>query len=107
MRPLLIGFAYLLIYTTPIQGAMLIWVIWIITTTDTTLLAFNGHQFWLEHLVFLQFAYHWLYTWFWNDLLNLIFALPIALVIGFKILINTWLGFWLLPFAKAMRTPSQ
>ncbi len=38
MRHFLLGFAYLLAYTTPIQLGLLLWVLWAILATDYTIL---------------------------------------------------------------------
>jgi uncharacterized membrane protein len=43
-----------------------------------------------------------MYSWFWNDFLNFIWALPAAIMATLKLLVNTWLGFWLLPIAKKL-----
>tara|TARA_B100001559_G_scaffold117355_1_gene98704 strand:+ start:1835 stop:1987 length:153 start_codon:yes stop_codon:yes gene_type:complete len=43
-----------------------------------------------------------MYSWFWNDFLNFIWALPAAIMVTLKLLVNTWLGFWLLPIAKKL-----
>ena len=41
MRAFLIGFAYFLIYTTPIGAGFLIWVFWIIFSTDHSILSLS------------------------------------------------------------------
>ena len=38
----------------------------------------------------------WLYTWFWNTLLDWIFSLPMILHQTLKALVSTWLGFFIL-----------
>jgi hypothetical protein len=43
-----------------------------------------------------------MYSWFWNDFLNFIWELPAAIMVTLKLLINTWIGFWLLPIAKKL-----
>ncbi len=93
MRPLLLGFAYLLVYTTPIQLGLLLWVLWVILVTDYTILSLTGHLFLQENLLFL---YDWLYSWLWNAYLNFWYAFPAVFPVALKLVINTWLGIWLL-----------
>lgn len=99
MKPILIGFAWLLIYTTPLQVAFLGWIIRDLVTTDYTVLTLTGDIFFTEHL---KFFHDWLYSWFWNDFLEFIWSLPIVIISGLKFVFNTWLGFWLLPVARSM-----
>lgn len=103
MRTFLLGFAYFLVFTTPIQVIFLIWVLWVIAATDFTFSSLTGLIFWEEYLTLLLFFKQWLYTWFWNDFLNFIFGLPIIIMISFKLIVNTILGIWLLRVARAMK----
>jgi len=45
MRSLGLGFAYLCIYTTPIQVGFIIWQLFIIFTTDYTFLDMSTKEF--------------------------------------------------------------
>lgn len=99
MKTFLTGFAYFLLWTTPIQIAFFGWIMWDVITTDETVLSFTGHEFFNAHL---RFIHTWLYSWFWNAFLDFIWALPIAIISGLKLVINTWIGWKLLPYAKAM-----
>lgn len=67
MRNLGLGFAYLLIYTTPIQIGILIWQLAIILTTEYTLLGMSTKDFLIDNL---KFLHDWIYSWFWNELLD-------------------------------------
>lgn len=102
MRTFLIGFAYFLIFSTPIQIGFLLLALWALFSSDYTFITLSGHVFWHEYLTFFLFFYHWIFSWFWNDLLNLVFGMPVIILITFKLLVNGWLGLWLLPVAKAM-----
>ena len=73
MRKFLIGIAYICIYTTPIQIGFIVWIIWIITSTDYTLLSLSTNQFLTENLLILKefvFEYLWplkpIYQFFWQ-----------------------------------------
>ncbi|MEC7830304.1 MAG: hypothetical protein VX812_00905 [Pseudomonadota bacterium] len=101
MKKFLLGIAYLCIYTTPIQLGFFVWIIWIITSTDYTLLSLSTDQFLTENLLILKefvFKYLWLlkpiYQFFWQ--------FPAFIMISIKAIISTWLGFWLLPIARNM-----
>ena len=99
MRTLLLGLAYFIIYTTPILVMFLLWVLWEFFSTDYTILSLTGHIFLKENLLFL---YDWIYSWFWNDWLDFWYSFPIIILATIKLIINTWLGFWLLHVAKNM-----
>ena len=54
MRSLGLGFAYLCIYTTPIQVGFIIWQLFIIFTTDYTFLNMSTKEFLVDNLKFLH-----------------------------------------------------
>ena len=102
MRAFLIGFAYFLIYTTPIAIGWLFWVFWVIFSTDHSILSLSTDIFLQENLSILRdliFTYLWflkpIYVFFWS--------FPAAILGTIKFIVNTWLGFWLLPVAKNMK----
>ncbi len=99
MKTFLIGLAYFLIYTTPIGVGFTLWIYWEIVASDHTFWSLSMNIFLIDHLEFLR---DWLYSWFWNDWLDFWWALPAAILSTVKLTINTVLGFWLLPVAKAM-----
>ena len=100
MKKSLLLFAYFLVYTTPIQLFFCFWVYSFLFTTEHRLLSFTTSEFY--DLTFLKHIKTWLYSWFWNDLLDLLWSLPAAIMATLKFIINTWLGFWLLPIAKRL-----
>jgi hypothetical protein len=51
---------------------------------------------------FLVHIKNWIYTWFWNSFLDFVWSLPAAIMITLKLIINSWLGFWLLPVANKL-----
>lgn len=99
MKTLLVGFAWLLIWTTPIQAAFAGWVLWDIVMSEHTAMSLTMHIFLIENLNFLHV---WLYSWLWNDLLDFIYAFPAIVLVGIKLVVNMWLGWWLLPVARRM-----
>ena len=101
MKKILIGFAYLCIYTTPIQVGFLIWIAWIIFSTDYTLLSLSTDEFLTEYILIIkEFVFKYLsllkpiYQFFWQ--------FPAIIISIIKTIISTWLGFWLLPIAKGL-----
>jgi len=104
MRAFLLGFAYFLIFTTPFQVGFLLWALWVVSTTDYSFISLTVHVFLHEYLSFIIFFYEWLFTWLWNDLLDLIFGLPMIILVTMKLLVNTWLGFWLLSVCRQMES---
>ena len=93
MRSLGLGFAYLCIYTTPIQVGFIIWQLFIIFTTDYTFLNMSTKEFLVDNLKFLQ---DWIYSWFWNALLDFFYQFPAVVMSTLKTVVNYYLGFWLL-----------
>ena len=97
---ILLWFAYFLVLTTPIQIFFCLWVYSFLFSAEYSLLTFSTSDF--MNLTFLVHIKIWMYSWFWNDFLNFIWALPAAIMVTLKLLVNTWLGFWLLPIAKKL-----
>ena len=93
MRSLGLGFAYLCIYTTPIQVGFIIWQLFIIFTTDYTFFNMSTKEFLVDNL---KFLHAWIYSWFWNDLLDFLYQFPAVVMSTLKTVINYYLGFWLL-----------
>ena len=93
MRSLGLGFAYLCIYTTPIQVGFIVWQLFIIFTTDYTFLSMSTKEFLVDNL---KFLHDWIYSWFWNDFLDFFYQFPAVVMSTLKTAINYYLGFWLL-----------
>tara|TARA_A100001015_G_scaffold192466_1_gene214457 strand:+ start:576 stop:872 length:297 start_codon:yes stop_codon:yes gene_type:complete len=93
MRSLGLGFAYLCIYTTPIQVGFIIWQLFIIFTTDYTFFNMSTKEFLVDNL---KFLHDWIYSWFWNDFLDFFYQFPAVVMSTLKTVINYYLGFWLL-----------
>ena len=93
MRTLGLGFAYLCIYTTPIQVGFIIWQLFIIFTSDYTFLNMSTKEFLIDNL---KFLHDWVYSWFWNDLLDFFYQFPAVIMSTLKTVVNYYLGFWLL-----------
>ena len=96
MIPLLRVFAYICIWTTPFQVGFILWGIGIVALTDYSILSLSNIEFLRNYLGFLLPIIEWLYTWFWNALLDWVFSLPMILHTTLKAIFSTWLGFWIL-----------
>jgi len=73
-----------------------LWGIGIVTVTDYSILSLSNIEFITNYLGFLLFIVEWLYTWFWNALLDWVFSLPAILHASLKAVVSTWLGLWIL-----------
>ena len=72
------------------------WGIGIVAVTDYSIFSLSHIEFIRNYLGFLFPIIEWLYTWFWNALLDWVFSLPMILHGTFKAIVSTWLGFWIL-----------
>ena len=89
-------FAYFCIGTTPIQIGLVLWGLWIVTSSDYGIITLSQIEF-IRHffIIFLPIV-DWLYSWLWNPFLDFIFSLPLIIAQTFKAIVSTWLGFWIL-----------
>ena len=96
MIKLLKGFAYLCIWTTPIQILFILWGLWIIVDSNYSLISFTNFEFFNNYLFFFMVIFDWLYGWLWNPLLDFVLSLPMVLHQTIKAIFSTWLGLWIL-----------
>lgn len=85
--------AYILIYTSPIQVGFILWQLWIVFTSDYTFFGLSTKEFLVDNL---KFLHDWVYSWFWNALLDFFYQFPALVMSTLKLVVNTWLGYWLL-----------
>ena len=90
-------FAYILIYTSPIQVGFILWQLWIVFTSDYTFFGLSTKEFLVDNL---KFLHDWVYSWFWNALLDFFYQFPALVMSTLKLVVNTWLGYWLLEKLK-------
>ena len=86
-------FAYILIYTSPIQVGFILWQLWIVLTSDYTFFGLSTKEFLVDNL---KFLHDWVYSWFWNALLDFFYQFPALVMSTLKLIVNTLLGYWLL-----------
>ena len=97
MKQIGLGFAYLCIYTTPIQIGFILWQLIIIYTSDYTFLSLSTKEFLVDNL---KFLHDWIYSWFWYALLDFFYQFPAVIMTSLKTVVNYYLGFWLLDKCK-------
>ena len=92
---------YFLLCASSVERLILFWVLVYIAISDWSLWSLSFDDFWREQLSAIYFIKEWLYSWFWNDILNLFFVfLPAVVFLALRTTIKTSLGFWALTTSK-------
>ena len=100
-NPFLKFLGYLLIFASTIELIFLVWIFIYVWTSDWTLWGLSFDQFWRDQLTAIYFIKEWLYSWFWNDLLNFFLVfLPAVVFLSVRTTITTFLGFWALSASR-------
>tara|TARA_B100001250_G_scaffold108262_1_gene91360 strand:+ start:314 stop:628 length:315 start_codon:yes stop_codon:yes gene_type:complete len=99
MNKFLLGFAYFCIYTTPIQAGFLLWIVWIIFSTDYSILSLSTDEFLTDNLFIIK-ELVFKYLWPLKSIYQFIWQIPAIIWIVIKAMISTWLGFYLLKIVK-------
>ena len=100
-KPFLRILGYFLIGAGTIEVLFLVWVLVYIWASDQASWGLSFDTFWREQLSAIYFIKEWVYSWFWNDLLNLILVyLPALLFLSIRTTITSALGFWALAASK-------
>ena len=98
MKSVAIGFAYLCIYSTPIQCFLVGWIVKTIYSGNYSAFKFSTKEFLTSEWL----AFHdWIYSWFWNAYLDFWWQFPALIMIVLKIFISTYLGYWILSKYKS------
>ncbi len=96
--------AYFLLVISTIETVFIIWVVGYALSSDWTLWSLSFNDFWKEQLSAIYFIKEWVYTWFWNDFLDLLFVfLPAVVFLGIRTTFTTVLGFWALAVSRKQR----
>ena len=93
MQKIGLGFAYLCIYTTPIQLGFIVWQIFIITSSEPSILSMSTKDFLVDNI---RFLHDWIYSWLWNAFLDLVYQFHALIVSSLKAIITSYFGYWLL-----------
>lgn len=103
VKSALLTVAYLCLWTTPLQLAAIGWGLFLVATSDWSIIS-------LTNQVFLSGQLPWLYdlaklVWFFvfpDAVGHWIMGLPFIVHVSIKAVASTLLGFWLLPIARNM-----
>tara|TARA_B100000029_G_scaffold511296_1_gene604939 strand:+ start:1005 stop:1319 length:315 start_codon:yes stop_codon:yes gene_type:complete len=103
MKAFLIIFAYLCIWTTPLQIIGIIWGLIIVINTELTIFSLTNEIFLSEQLPLIYSFVKTLWFLILPDVFaSWLLALPFTIHLFLKGMFSTWLGLWLLPIAKRM-----
>ena len=95
-------FGYYLLIGSTIELLFLFWILGYVAVSDWSLWSLTTVDFWQEQLSAVYFIKEWLYSWFWNDLLNFFFVLlPAVVYFGVRTTLTSIFGLWAL---RASRT---
>ncbi len=95
---------YFLIGVSTIEALFIVWVLTYIWSSDQVSWGLSFDAFWREQLSAIYFIKEWLYSWFWNDLLNLLFVfLPAVVFLTIRTTLTTILGIWALAASRRKR----
>jgi hypothetical protein len=94
-------FAYICIWTTPIQVGVCLWALGVVLSSEATVLALSNDIFISNYLPFLySFLKPYSYIVLPDAFADFVWSLPIVIHQLFRAIVSTWLGFWLLKKLK-------
>ena len=100
-NPYLKYYGYFFIIISFIELLILSWVLVYVAVSDWSLWGLSFGDFWREQLSAIYFIKEWLYTWLWNDVLDLFLEIiPAVVVLTFRTTLTTILGFWALASSR-------
>ena len=105
-RPWLKGFGHFMLYVSLIESVLIVWILVYVWNTDWTWWTLSFNDFWREQLAPIYFIKQWLYSWLWNDMLDVLFVfLPALVFLVVRTSFTTYLGIRSLTLAKRVATP--
>jgi len=94
-------FGYFFLLVSFVEVLILFWVVIFAAISDWTLWSLSFDSFWKEQLSPIYFVKEWLYSWLWNDFLNVFFVvLPAVVFLTLRTAFTTYLGLWALSASK-------
>ena len=94
-------FAYICIWTTPIQVGVCLWALGVVLSSEATLLENTNEIFITNYLPFHHsFWKPYSYIVLPDAFADFVWSLPIVIHQLFRAIVSTWLGFWLLKKLK-------
>lgn len=91
----------LLLFVSAVETILIIWILIFVWNSGWPLWELSFNDFWQEELMLIYFIKEWMYTWLWNDLLNLIFVfLPAVVFLALRTVFTTVIGIWFLKLSR-------
>ena len=91
----------LLLVISTLETMLLVWILVYVWRYDLSIWGLSFNDFLKAQLTSIYFIKEWLYTWFWNDLLNLIFEfLPAVVFLSVRTIFTTAIGIWFLKLSR-------
>jgi len=91
----------LLLFVSAVETILIIWILIFVWNSGWPLWELSFNDFWQEELMLIYFIKEWMYTWLWNDLLNLIFVfLPAVVFLALRTVFTTVIGIWFLKLSQ-------
>lgn len=92
---------HFLLFVSVLESILIVWILVYVWNSDWSLWTLSFNEFWRQQLAPVYFVKEWLYSWFWNDLLDLLFEfLPAIVFLVVRTTLTTWLGVWSLAIAR-------
>ncbi|MDP6416639.1 MAG: hypothetical protein QGG54_16645, partial [Gammaproteobacteria bacterium] len=84
-----------------LEIVLIIWVLIYVLVSDWSLWGLSFDEFWRSQLAIIYPFKEWLYTWLWNELLDLLFVfLPAVVFLSIRTVFTTVIGIWFLKLSK-------
>ena len=100
-KPLLKILGRFMLSVSAVESVLIVWVLVYVWNSDWSLWALSFNDFWLEQLTPIYFLKRWLYSWFWNDMLDVMFVfLPALVFLVLRTTLTTVIGFRSLAIAN-------
>ncbi|HIG43779.1 MAG: hypothetical protein ABGY96_28675 [bacterium] len=92
--------AYWVLAASAVETVFLLWILGLILFSDVVW-TMSVNEFWKDQLSAIYFIKEWLYSWFWNDLLDFFLVyLPAIVFLSVRTTISSILGVWLISVSK-------
>jgi len=97
---------HFLLTVSVLESVLIVWILVYVWNSDWTWGTLSFNDFWREQLTPIYPFKEWLYSWFWNDFLDVLFVfLPALVFLGFRTAFTTGLGIWSLSLARRVAPP--
>jgi len=92
---------YFFLFVSAVELLILFWVVIYAAISEWTMWSLSFADFWKEQLTPVYFIKEWVYSWLWNDFLDIFLVfLPAVVFLTLRTAFTTYLGFWTLAASK-------